>query len=203
MNTRPVVPNQCHSQAIPDSCIAQQAGQLERRLDVETMEPQDFKSSNERHRRKRTVYHFAPLAHFVARFHSTAPFGRCVLWTQQAAGNRPKEIEQLMNIFIYKVLQQFHLIQIYRKIDVFNQACFPVKHQLLSWKWSQSAYRMSYTNDSLKMIDRSQVLSWGTGNQMLHAVRFRNAAIYPLTISLALLVEIFIFKFHPPGFSLC
>ncbi|MBW4418189.1 MAG: hypothetical protein KME13_03050 [Myxacorys californica WJT36-NPBG1] len=48
---------------------------------------------DEHHRRKRTVYHFAPLAHFVARFRSTAPFGRCALRTQQAAGNQPEEIE--------------------------------------------------------------------------------------------------------------
>lgn len=42
---------------------------------------------NERHRRKRTVYHFAPLARFAARSRSTAPFGRCIFRTQQAAGN--------------------------------------------------------------------------------------------------------------------
>jgi len=46
--------------------------------------------SNERHRRKRTVYHFAPLARFAARLRSTAPFGHCVLRTQQAAGNQTR-----------------------------------------------------------------------------------------------------------------
>ncbi|MBW4421535.1 MAG: SgcJ/EcaC family oxidoreductase [Myxacorys californica WJT36-NPBG1] len=45
---------------------------------------------NERHRRKRTVYHFAPLARSAARFRSTAPFGRCVFRTQQAAGNQTR-----------------------------------------------------------------------------------------------------------------
>ncbi|MBW4421606.1 MAG: hypothetical protein KME13_20680 [Myxacorys californica WJT36-NPBG1] len=54
------------------------------------------KRENERHRRKRTVYHFAPLARFAARFRSTAPFGRCSFRTQQAAGNRPAEIESLL-----------------------------------------------------------------------------------------------------------
>jgi hypothetical protein len=37
---------------------------------------------NESHRRKRTVYHFAPLTLFTARFRSTAPL--TVYWTGAA-----------------------------------------------------------------------------------------------------------------------
>ena len=37
----------------------------------------DLLPENERLRRKRTEYHFAPLARFAARLRSTAPLGRC------------------------------------------------------------------------------------------------------------------------------
>ncbi|OWY63326.1 hypothetical protein B7486_53725 [cyanobacterium TDX16] len=56
------------------------------------------RSLNERHRRKRTVYHFAPLAHFVARFRSTAPFGRCVSGRSKLQGIDPKRMKQFRRI---------------------------------------------------------------------------------------------------------
>ncbi|WP_088889974.1 IS110 family transposase [Leptolyngbya ohadii] len=63
---------------------------LQKRIKQVEQKVEELVEQNERHRRKRTVYHFAPLARFAARLRSTAPFGRCVLKTQQAAGNQTR-----------------------------------------------------------------------------------------------------------------